>query len=334
MGPTFANNAVQLRPTQGFGVYVSEKWTPLPTLDVVLAVRGDYDTVFLKGERKIYLNPRAALVYRPLDALSFKLMYNTSTRMPNAFYGPRNLSWGSNRSTGTHDQWYDTNPTANRASVLKTLELQSILYAGPARLSANVYRQNLTDFIAWNFPFTNVGDFHSWGLESNLQLRMTDKLEANVAFMWLIENQFVTTSKLLNPEEFIQRQPGDASGKNIYANSQGENIGSAKFQIYAGGSYDLLDWVSISAALRLQARNPYRRNKLDAVGMTVAEEDHTSSMFVDLGISKDDIFASGWFFGVFARNLLNEHHFVGTVEGVLVQEPEGFSAMAKIAKNF
>jgi hypothetical protein len=342
-GASFANNAVRIAPTAGVGAFASEKFSPWPGLDLVVALRGDYDTVFLKSERSWYLSPRAALVYKPADRLLFKLMYNTATRMPNAFYGPRNQSWGSDRSTsppgptGEKDQWYDTNPTAHRASVLRTLEFQGVLYLGPLRLSTNVYKQDLKDFIGWNSPFTNVGDFHSYGLESNVRARIVDQLDFDLGFMWLIKNEFVTTSKLANPADYIVDQPGDPSHKNIYANSQGDNLGSAKIQLYLGGSYDVGRILTIAAALRFQAQDPYRRMRIDETGASptgVAEEGYTKSLFVDLGVSKDDIADSGFFAGLFARNLFNEHHFVGVPENVYVNEPEGFALMAKVGKRF
>jgi hypothetical protein len=344
-GATFANNAVRIGPTMGVGAFASEKFTPLAGLDFVVALRGDYDTVFLKADRSWYFSPRAAIVYRPAERLHLKLMYNTATRMPNAFYGPRNLSWGSDRSTsplgpnGEKDQWYDTNPTAHRASVLRTLEFQGVVYLGPVRVSTNVYKQDMKDFIGWNSPFTNVGDFHSYGLESNVRAHVVDQLDVNLGFMWLIKNEFITTSKLANPAEYIVNQPGDPSHKNIYANSQGENLGSAKFQLYLGGNYDVGSWFTVAAALRLAAKDPYRRMRLDPAALPsmsdgVAEEGYTHSLFVDLGISKGDIADKGIFVGVFARNLLDQHDFVGAPENVYVNEPEGLAVMAKVGKTF
>jgi hypothetical protein len=334
MGSTYANNVVQIASTVGVGAYLSEKWSPIPQFDVVAALRGDYDTVFPEGERKIYLNPRAALVWKATPKLIFKALYNTSTRMPNAFYGPRNLSWGSDQSSAPPDQWYNTNPTVRRASVLRTVEGQGIFYAGPVRLSANFYKQDLKDFIAWNFPFTNVGDFHSWGFESNVQIHLADKLEANLGFMWLIKNEFVTKSRLLDATAYALAHPGDPTGKNIYANAKGENIGSPKFHGYVGGSYELFDVLTVSGAVRIQARNPYSRTRLDAAGMSVPEEGYTSRTYLDLGLSKDNLFGHGIFLGVFGRNLLNRRRFVGSVEGVFVEEPEGATVMAKLAKGF
>jgi hypothetical protein len=156
--------------------------------------------------------------------------------------------------------------------------------------------------------------------------------------MWLIKNEFITTSKLANPAEYIVNQPGDPSHKNIYANSQGDNLGSAKFQLYLGGNYDVGSLFTVAAALRFSAKDPYRRMRLDPAAPLsssgIADEGYTHSLFVDLGISKADIADRGIFVGVFARNLFDQHDFVGVPENVYVNEPEGLAVMAKAGKTF
>ena len=66
----------------------------------------------------------------------------------------------------------------------------------------------------------------------------------------------------------------------------------------------------------------------------VPKEGYTTHTFIDLGVSKTDLFGSGLFLGVFARNVLDDTHFVVSVEGPFVEEVEGFTLTAKLGKAF
>ena len=65
---------------QELGAYVQSKTHINPKLDLVVALRGDYHSVF----EKVRLSPRAAIVFKPSTANSFRLTFNSTVVNPSA----------------------------------------------------------------------------------------------------------------------------------------------------------------------------------------------------------------------------------------------------------
>ena len=65
---------------QELGAYVQSKTQISPKLDLVVAMRADYHSVF----EKVRLSPRAAIVFKPSTANSFRLTFNSTVVNPSA----------------------------------------------------------------------------------------------------------------------------------------------------------------------------------------------------------------------------------------------------------
>ena len=63
---------------QEYGVYVQSKTQITQKLDVLVALRGDYQSVF----KEVWLSPRAALVYKPSVSNSFRVTFNRTITSP------------------------------------------------------------------------------------------------------------------------------------------------------------------------------------------------------------------------------------------------------------
>lgn len=63
-----------------FGVYAQDEWKLSPTLTTTLGVRVDRD-----GTSPLRSSPRAALIWQPSEATTFKALYGRAHRSPNAY---------------------------------------------------------------------------------------------------------------------------------------------------------------------------------------------------------------------------------------------------------
>jgi outer membrane receptor protein involved in Fe transport len=77
--PNPANTAGFKQSTNRYGFYFQDEWSLFENLIINAGVR--YDSLSYAGDA---INPRLALIYKPWDDTSFKFLYGTSFRAPNA----------------------------------------------------------------------------------------------------------------------------------------------------------------------------------------------------------------------------------------------------------
>ncbi len=72
------------RNSDSWGVYAQDEYAVLKNLLINLGVRYDHYNI-LSGETADSTNPRAAVIYSPVEKTTFKLLYGTAFRAPNAW---------------------------------------------------------------------------------------------------------------------------------------------------------------------------------------------------------------------------------------------------------
>ena len=165
------------RSTEVVGGYISEDFTPSDRLKLTAALRGDRDSILGDGAR-VYFSPRAAVAWRVTDLWTSKAMYNTATRMPSVWASPENIYYQVVRPPS----WQ--NYPADRPERLTAYEVENILQLDDYHFSVNGFYQEISDFMTWGRPFTNIGDYRGFGAEADARGPLTDRLSAWLNASW------------------------------------------------------------------------------------------------------------------------------------------------------
>jgi hypothetical protein len=237
-----ANNVIQpllvIRDTYGIGAYASEEYQVRDDLKLVAACRWDKNTQI--SFDKNYVSPRAAVIYRPVELLTTKLIFNTATRLPQGWQGPLNAVWGIGNPAAP--AYAIINTTAQRPEVLSTLEWQNIINYHTTRAAISLYYQRLKDFISWGGPFTNVGDFTGYGAELSVKSYVNKQLMlwGNASFT---RANFTVTSN------------GTSFG-NVVATDKGEMAAVPALTANVGTTYELVKGYFVSPTIRYFTHQP------------------------------------------------------------------------------
>ena len=154
-----------------WGVYVQDEISLLDTLTLTAGARYDYNP--LGGASA---NPRIALIWRPWDATTLKLLYGTAFRAPNAF--ERNYE-----ALG-----FKANP-ALKPERIETLEFALEHFATPStRMAASLYYNQIDNLIsqtaisATQTQFDNIAKAHALGAELEAEQRFRDGTRLQLSY--------------------------------------------------------------------------------------------------------------------------------------------------------
>jgi outer membrane receptor protein involved in Fe transport len=283
---------VEKTDTHAYGLYLSEEYDLTDRLRLVGAVRFDRDDIL--DSEDIYTSPRAALIYHPSTSWVWKVMHNRATRMPSPIMGPLNQLWGAGNPFAP--DWANSNPPADEPEKLSTTELQAIHYVGKLRLSANVYYQELEDFISWFSPFTNVGDFEGYGGEIDARYRSSDRLS-----LWL--NGSYSDNDFQNKSQATESAVGSQAFQ-IPANDAGEVVAVPEYIANAGLEWEALHNVFLTPAVRYFTHQPMFRSG----EWTYAEDRY----YLDAAVTWENAWKKHVDVRLAGRNLLDNRDPVGT----------------------
>lgn len=133
-------------------------------------------------------------------------------------------------------------PQASDPEILSTYELQNVVYIDEARLQASLYHQELTGFVTWFSPHSNVGNFKGNGAELSLQAPLGAR-----TLLWA--NATWNDAKLalyrlpLNPA-------GGVETHHAYTDDSGRIIGSASYLANLGVEREFLGYLRLAPSLR------------------------------------------------------------------------------------
>lgn len=314
-GEVFGRTTLIGRDTHAVGFYADDTIQAADRLKLVAGARVDQNTR-LPG--RWFVGGRAAAIASPADFWVAKLIYNRAVRMPSAL-AALNEAWGRDR-VATSPSWARVSPQAREPEILSTYELQDIVYVGDARLQASLYHQELSGFITWFSPHSNVGDFHGNGAELSLQAPLGSRTALWANASW-------NDSKLA-----LFRQPLNAAGgvetHHAYTDPDGRIIGSAEYAANLGCERRVLRRVRVAPAVR------YFTNQ--------AGLDHGAGeyivirhrVYLDLALTLERVWGRSADLRLSVRNLLDDRRPVASQLNGDTYRPRGAEAVLTLAVRY
>ena len=178
------------RDSDIWGVYIQDEFQVTDTLVLSAGARhDDYDT--FGGTT----NPRAALIYNPLDKTTLKLIYGQAFRAPNAY------------ELYYHDDYFTTKPANDLdPETIKSTEL--VLEQGIGRhfnAVANLFYYKIDDLITLTtdpaddlLVFRNLDEVETYGLELELEGKRADGWHGRVSYSYQDAEDKSTGDNLTN----------------------------------------------------------------------------------------------------------------------------------------
>lgn len=300
------------------GVYLDDTAALNERLKLVGGVRLD-DNTEIGAKLREYVGARAAVIGRPLESqdLVSKLIFNRTVRFPSA--AGAGALWGTAHLANS-PSFAKSSPNAAQPEILSTFELQNILYVGKFRANLNVYHEELTNFITWFQPWSNVGNFHGNGVELSVQEKIDKRnsLWGNVSWNY---------SKLT-----LFHTPVDATGapeaQHTYANARGRIIGSPEYVANVGCDSKLLPHLTLSPGLRYFTKQA----GFDAgSGNFVSVDDR---IYLDVGLTWDHVWDRDVDLRLSGQNILDNTSPVAMQMSGDLYHPRGADIRATLDYRF
>jgi outer membrane receptor for ferrienterochelin and colicin len=276
--------------THSVGVYLSDTVTVNEDLTLVAGVRSDQNS--LAGSRW-HNGGRAAVIYRPTDIWTTKLMYNRAVRMPSPL-AALNAAWGVNNPTAP--DWANDWPLVDRPEKLSTVEWLNTLAVGKGRLSLVLYHQELKDYISWAGPHTNVGDFSGDGAELSAGYDICSHLG-----VWGNATYLDSTFDAFS-----------VGGEELHVQTDTHNrlIGSPRITANAGFDWDVTRRILFSSAIRYFTKQSAKAqpgaDNEDPNSFETIDDQH----YVDATLTFRDVVYDGLDFRLAGKNILDNRDYV------------------------
>ena len=210
------------RDSDVWGVYIQDEFQVTDKLALNVGVRhDDYDS--FGGTT----NPRAALVYNPLDKTTIKLIYGEAFRAPNAY------------ELYYHDDFFTTKPAGDLdPETIKSTEL--VLEQGIGRhlnAIANVFYYRIDDLISLVtdpaddlLVFDNLDDVETTGLGLELEGKWPDGWQGRVSYSYQDTDQKSSGDNLPNSPHHLFKTNliAPAFSQRLFAGAEYQYVSSRK----------------------------------------------------------------------------------------------------------
>jgi len=318
-GPFSRRIALFSENTYGIGFYADDNIEVTRWLKLVEGVRVDQNSR-LSGEQW-FPGGRSAIIVEPTSSWVSKLIFNRAVRMPSSL-AALNQVWGSDHLS-TSPPWAAFSPNATEPEILSTLELQQIFYLDQVRLAATLYHQDLEDFITWEGPHTNVGNFRGNGVELSVRAPLSKAVTLWANGSW--------NDSRLHP--FRQPPPSGsgAEAHHAYIDPQDRIIGSAQFTANLGLDCKLADHVTFSPAVRYFGRQAAVYNQPG--GATYDGYIHNRA-YLDAAVTWDHVAGRNFDLRASVNNLTNNREPVAAQITETTYRPRGIFAVFTLDARF
>ncbi len=296
-----------------YGFYISEEWMATNKLKLVGASRFDRNEVL--KEKKIYITPRLAAIYKLTDKITSKLIFNTSTHMPTASQSPLNQLYGSDKPEGVAPVWAATNTLATKPERLRAYEFQNIFSFEKHRISLNLYYQEIDDFISWFNPTTNMGNFSGTGVELDWKSKISNSINlwANVSFT---NTDFELTAKKFK------------ESSNFPSNEDGESVAVPKHNVNMGSDLRIKKHCYLSLVARVFTRQPAYFIEADPTADNGQSErwDYVNNQFYfDANLLFENVITDDLDISINCKNLTNNTQLVAAQYRTYRYSPRGIA---------
>ena len=291
--------------SSGVGFYADDTATITDWLKLIGGVRIDHNNKLPGGGW--YPGARAAVIIKPTENWTTKLVYNRSVRMPSDLEA-MNEAWGRNH-LATSPSFATASVTAERPEILDTFEWQNIRYLGEVRLAATLYHQELQDFISWFQPHANGGNFRGNGVEISVQAPLHRR-----ATVWANAAWNDSALHLFQP---VLAPDGSVESHHAYTNPEGRIIGSAEYTANLGVDWKITDSLAFSPAIRFFANQAALDHSTDAYTMI------GNRIYLDAGLTWSRPFGKDMDVRLTGRNLLDNRDPVASQMNGDTYRPRG-----------
>lgn len=302
--------------SDGVGFYIDDTASINDWLKLVGGLRVDHNNK-LSGD-KWFPGGRAAVIIKPTDDWTTKLIYNRSVRMPSDLEA-LNEQWGSNH-LDTAPSFATASLPARRPEILETVEWQNIYYLGEIRLGASIYHQELQDFISWFQPHSNGGNFRGNGVELSLYAPLDRDL-----VLWGNAAWNDSTLNLFQP---VLAPDGTVESHHAYTNPEGRIIGSAEYTANLGLDWKIAGHLTFSPSVRFftnQAALDHTADEYQTI---------RNRFYLDAGLTWDHVFDKEVDVRLAGRNILNNRDEVASQMNGDTYRPRGTEVVLTLEARF
>jgi len=226
------------RDAQYVGFYIDDEYQINERLKLIGGVRQDHNSE-LPGANW-YTGIRSALVYETTKYWTTKVLYNRAVRFPSVL-ASENSAWG--RGIPTAPAFAVLSDPADEPEILSTEEVQNIFHFDKTRIGVTFYHEELSDFISWFEPHTNVGNFRGNGVETFLDTPLDDctRLWANASYNW---------SQLFPFQQFVSPPDVPFESQHVVISPSGQIVGAPALTANVGFDRKLSEHLKFSPTIR------------------------------------------------------------------------------------
>ncbi len=301
--------------THALGFYLYDEWQRSDDVIIEGGIRFDRNTI-LENDKN-HWGGRFAFICSNNEQWTTKLIANRAVRFPSPI-GALNQAWGADKANAPNF----ANKTLNvkHPEILRTYELQNIIYASKSRYSLNLYYQDLSNFITWNGPHTNAGDFSGYGIEGDVFWSISKKINfwVNASFVNTEFESFVS-SGVIN---------AGSGGGVLSVNDEKKILGSPSLTVNYGLELQYNEQTMFNCQMRyFTDQASYSREKS-------AFEEVDNVFYVDATATYHEFLKESVDLSLSAYNLFNNRDLVSTQWRRSQYRPRGSSFLLSIKSVF
>jgi outer membrane receptor protein involved in Fe transport len=178
------------------GIYVQDEITLGKGLLLNAGLR--YDHYSTAGDT---VNPRLGLIWRPVDATAFKLLYGTAFRAPNAYEMYYSAAGSQKTNPGLSPEKITTYEFVVEHSPWQNFRLTADVYSN--KITNNI--NQITDSTDGLLVFINAGQVDARGVELEAERRWQGGMRLRMSYAWQLSREKETGDELVNSPRHLAK---------------------------------------------------------------------------------------------------------------------------------